>query len=111
MLYSQILIEARALIADPANWTTKAFARNDKGNAVTATGEQACKFCAVGAIRKVLGSDNYQPKLYQLWSLLDDSTGADGLSIAHINDSRGHLEVLQAYDRAIDKAKQWERGT
>ena len=46
----QVLINARALIADPAHWTRSVLACTAAGNAVAWHDPSAAKWCAIGAI-------------------------------------------------------------
>jgi hypothetical protein len=104
---SSVLVQARAIIADPNKWTTQAFARDKGGYSTSAHSENACRFCAVGAVKKVLGDnrDSEGGLLYKVWNLLDEASGS---TIAYTNDNKGHAEVLAAYDKAIHLANQQE---
>ncbi|WP_425514739.1 DUF6197 family protein [Aquisediminimonas profunda] len=50
----QILIDARALISDPAHWATGTMAKDDYGDNVPGMAQDACRFCATGAVRRAL---------------------------------------------------------
>lgn len=65
-----ILIATKALIATPATWTHKAFARNPLGNSVSPTDQDACQWCLVGALRKSCDGLQCQPD--ELYSLSDE---------------------------------------
>jgi hypothetical protein len=104
MKLSSLLVQARAIIADPNKWGIQAFARDKSGYSTSAHSKNACRFCAVGALKKILGPDhNGGGLLYEAWNYLDDAAGAP---ISYVNDSKGHAEVLAAYDRAIRLANQ-----
>ena len=49
-IHGQVLINARALIADPARWTTGSLARNAQDAQVDWEDSSARKWCAQGAI-------------------------------------------------------------
>ncbi len=50
----QVLKEARALIADPARWTTGCFAVDAAGEPIGPRDDGACRWCALGAIAAVM---------------------------------------------------------
>lgn len=63
MTCREVLVAARALIADPKHWAKHSFALNKRGKPVSATSHSATCFCALGAVQNVLNSkdrDIYQ---------------------------------------------------
>jgi len=98
----QVLVEGRALIAEPGTWTTDAYARNDQGEECDPLDPAAACFCSLGAIAKVMEMPDVSATL-----AVDDApaaavlTKAAGFWIAAFNDSRTQEEVLAAWDRAI----------
>lgn len=99
----QILIEARKLIEKPENWTRRNYAQNEFGQGVTTISPAACKFCAVGALKRVT-ADSWEHS-HLAWDMLDKAVGQ---SITNFNDTHTHAEVLDAFSRAIESARATE---
>lgn len=111
------LCAAKALIENPKNWTIHFSARDieDRPIKIGATG--ACKFCAVGALQQALldfsrQNESKETEISQLYSFFpvnipkhyaDDDWGAKGVELTHINDSKGHGEIMKLFDLAIEK--------
>jgi hypothetical protein len=98
----QALTQARALIENPANWTTGNYARDDKGKPTDPSYPNATCFCAIGALVKVNGVDlgfSDMPGLAEL-RLAADRSGL-GRNVTHINDSLGHQVALDMFAWAI----------
>lgn len=95
----EILIKARALIADPKNWTNGHYARDKDGNPVDHRSEEATCFCSKGAFNRVLPSD------YRHWNVAYNilTQFMDG-NVIYYNDSHTHDEVMSAWDHAIKEA-------
>lgn len=117
----QILVKARAILAEPASWTKRANARIRRDGmdspAVGITYEYANCFCLNGALIKA----SYELRAHEIQST--PFTVAPFVDAQHILDSltpegwyigwndapeRTHGEVLELLDRAIDKAGQDE---
>ncbi|HKT36923.1 MAG TPA: hypothetical protein VJR48_01040 [Ktedonobacterales bacterium] len=82
----EILRAARKLIEKPENWTRGALGRDRYDWSVTPTGPYACRWCLLGAIRRVGG---WAPPVNKY------------CEIARANDRMTHPEVLAWLDRAI----------
>lgn len=97
MTIKEVLIAARAKIADPANWTQGSLAKDDESLTCGVLSEHARCYCAIGAIIASAHSDNCdvggQAVLY-----LDKFT--DGNAV-NFNDTRTHPQVIAAFDEAI----------
>jgi hypothetical protein len=103
----QVLINARALIADPAHWTRSFLACNAAGHPVAWYAPTAAKWCAMGAIYR---------GAYELVGDRDQATSigtkvaksfsplwlCQGLMI--MNDARGHAAILARFDGALAAA-------
>lgn len=113
MKTSDVLIQAKALIATPETWIKNDYTRT------LADGTQC--FCSLGAIQHVMNPDdvafmdcdwsrgNNEPH-----KLLCDVNVADGfqhLTFADFNDHHTHSEVMEAFDKAIERALIKERLT
>lgn len=95
-----ILIAARAIIADRRNWTQGVNARDKCGVEVAASSPTACYFCAQGAIIRASGH-NHRAK-NEAAEALDEAAQFLFHDLAHIvNDRRTHADVLRIYDNAI----------
>ena len=112
----EVLTKAREAISEPHKWTQGAYFRSDKGMSVVDL-DDATRFCSVGAIQSVA-------KLPSAISLAALRTLARGIGrgtkpryIAAWNDNpvRTHEDVIDAFDRAIEIAKEnlayFEAGT
>jgi hypothetical protein len=103
----QVLLDARALIADPARWTRSYLARNAAGHPVHWCDPSATTWCAMGAIYR---------SAYELVGCKKEATRI-GKEVARrlapiwfcrslmtLNDARGHAVVLARFDRALAAA-------
>lgn len=97
MTVKEVLIAARAKIADPANWTQHDYARRKCGYAVNPTSTYAECWCAIGALAAVIGDTVRAEKSVPYFELRD----AMGLDIDDFNDTHTHAEVLAKFDEAI----------
>ena len=98
-----LLRNAKALIEDLANWTTRELARDANGNPCSPTAPEACKFCAIGALqraRRSLGSIS-NPIYRAARAALDNATALPSESVPYTNDYKGHGAVLRLFDKAI----------
>jgi hypothetical protein len=123
MSTKEILIAARAILADPAHWTKNTFARDRNNEPIDPTSPDAVCFCAVGAIKKVINivSNPYSNDLLQekdtakfeelrkhtahLNNSVELVTG-QLISIVSFNDwsSTEHADLLAVFDHAINNA-------
>lgn len=99
----KLLQDARNLISKPENWTQADFAKTADGSGVDSNNDKAVCWCSLGAINKVSPpiDDNQARKRAKL--LLRKAMGG---AIAIFNDSHTHAEVLAAWDKAIELAKE-----
>lgn len=93
----RVLIDAKALISDPAKWCKGRLALDNIGRPVDPGDLGACRFCSVGALHRVCQSDerNAANKLL---------SKAAGREIVCFNDASTHSKVMAAFDRAIELA-------
>ena len=91
---------AKSLIANPHKWAREAMAYDRKGNEVKPEDPEACRFCMVGALRRVSQtSADFEQCIRAL------RNACQGQSIFTFNDSHGHRAVLKAMGRAINLAR------
>ena len=102
----QVLINARALVADPAHWTRRTFARTADGHAIAWYDHSATKWCATGAIYRaaydLVGDPNEAVRIGHL--VVKSVSPGRWLPVASINDVLGHAAVLAAFDKALEAA-------
>ena len=98
MSVKQELIKAKALIANPENWTQRMLARNEKGECVSVYSPTACKFCALGALRKACTHEG------AYLALADAAFKAGFKGIVALNDHGLHEDVMEMFDKAIEEA-------
>lgn len=97
MTVKEVMIAARAKIADEKNWTTKAFARDTNGDSVPSSDQDAVCWCAIGAILSVLPPGAVF-EFDDLWKPLDNLALG---SMVTLNDERTHTEVMSVFDCMI----------
>lgn len=91
------LTRARALIADPKNWTQGVSARNRKGDPVGPKDWTACQYCAAGAVVRTGG----QPAAFKALDNAARALHPGSFSVICVNDEHGHEAVLKVFDKAI----------
>jgi hypothetical protein len=101
-LRHQVLRHARALIAEPTRWTRGVLGRAASGRPVMWQDEEACRWCALGAIHRaayVLVGDKEPAE-----AIADEVIAACfPCNLSWINDKNGHLAVLKLFDDALVK--------
>lgn len=97
-----ILVKAKELIQDPANWKQRTYTNHD----------QTC-FCALAAIAKATNPEiDFDMESFELdWTnnpaekLLSKAVNHGHTTFARYNDDHTHAEVMEAFDKAIELAK------
>lgn len=94
-----ILVKAKELLSDPNKWYRGYFAVNDRGQIVASGDTDACKWCMVGALRKVSPAGN-SSITNEAENQLEQTLCK---SVPVFNDARDttHQDVMHAFDRAI----------
>lgn len=98
---SEVLRAARKLIERPEDWVQGTMAVTAKGKRVVPTHEHACRFCMVGSIRRVTGSEMLDSAL----AFLGEATGTQMLGDWNDSERTEHHQVIDAFDRAIALAE------
>lgn len=109
MKNSEILKKAKEVISNKNNWCQEILCADDNYNGVDI--EKATKFCAYGALSKVL--NNSKPVIYNIFvNYLRDASNElfNTTVVSLVNDSPkyGHKCILEIYDKAIELAKKDE---
>jgi hypothetical protein len=104
----QVLINARALIANPANWTRGMLAGTSEGQPVEWHASSARKWCAAGAIYRaaydLIGDEREAVRLgNNVARSLRPHRWIPG-NLPRLNDVRGHAAVLAVFDKTIQTA-------
>ena len=100
----ELLIKARETIADPENWIGNGhWAETPYGEYVNPRNSEACKFCSVGALKKNSWDERKVDKARLYLSQACLELGAGEL-VTVVNDAKGHTFMMEAFDRAIEKA-------
>jgi hypothetical protein len=101
MSAKDVLVKARALLAQPGAWTKGWFARTADGSDVEWDHPEATCWCASGAILKCGGSpgDGVHFRVY------NELCGGQSMYRLHeINDMQDDVgPILRAFDRAIER--------
>lgn len=101
----QILIQARALIADRKHWTQGAYARDRKSRVVHPLSDTAVRFCAIGALARAeyvctghtrarMGDPPHEWRIGNIHHMTQ-------WRLEEISEEKGHAAVLAAFDDLI----------
>ncbi len=99
---------ARALIEDPARWTQHTTARARDGARTSAQADNACRWCATGALVRIAAPPNRWPGIprprvdvaVEILRRAALQTGAHMVP-SEVNDELGHAATMEMYDRAV----------
>ena len=94
------LAALKELLSDPDRWTQGAMARDIDGYEVRPSNPRACRFCLVGAMWRIVGSES----LARYHRLRDAFTYKDSLTYA--NDKMPHSEVLSMIETDLAALRQ-----
>src|SRR6266446_5380620 len=104
----QVLINARALIADSAHWTTGVLASTTNGQPVAWDDPSATRWCAQGAIYRaaydLLGNQKEAIRIGDEVASVMCPRRWLRRGLPAINDSQGHAAVLAEFDKALAAA-------
>ena len=102
----QVLINARALIADPNHWTRSFLACTEGGQPVAWYASPAAKWCACAIYRGAYELVRDRDQATRIGTKVAKSISplwlCQGLMI--MNDARGHAAILARFDRALATA-------
>ncbi len=105
---SKILSDAKKLIANPENWCKMDYAKDKNDNYVKFDSEDACKWCAAGAIKAASYLTNYETLTIQSKCFDYSYRVLCGSNIEYFNDKGSHTDVLNLFDQMIRLAKSEE---
>jgi hypothetical protein len=104
-LNRQVLINARALIADPGHWTMWMLAATDNGRPVAWHDRAARRWCAVGAIHRAAFDlvGNKEQAVCIANDVIDSISAQTRMrgSLPALNDAQGHAAVIDLLQRAV----------
>ena len=107
---SELLIKAKAVIADPKHWTQGWYAKDAKGYSTGPAEPNAVCWCSVGALRAVAHEENtYSTRSAAAGYLARVSAECGYNDIPDFNDNSSHETVMKAWDKAIKLAKEDEK--
>jgi len=99
----EVLKDARNLIADKGRWCRGYAALAESGHPVRAHSDRAVRWCAVGAVRHIVGDDWDAKSIRSIRQMLnivsEELHGKENLVL--VNDHDGHEAVLKVFDEAI----------
>jgi hypothetical protein len=97
----QVVEQARALIADEQHWCRRHLALDKNGVVVSPTSALAVKRCALGAVIAAAYQLTHDfDAAHQVgYQVLRPRYGS--ATLIHVNDVRGHSEVLALFDEVI----------
>ena len=105
MKTKDILNKAKELISNPNHWAKGSYAFNKQGKEVSYESNDACQFCALGAINKVSSSNPLSLARYRAAVSLRKCLPKDFNYVDVFNDSptTSHEDVLKLFDMAINR--------
>ena len=106
---SELLIKAKAVIADPKHWAQGWYAKDAEGQPVGPRKSYAVCWCSVGALEKVAHEENTHDTHSTTARYLFDVSAECGYDIIDLNDNSSHEAVMRAWDKAIKLAKEDEK--
>lgn len=98
----ELLIAGRAVIALPEHWTHGALARDVDGNRVRTDAPDAVRFSSLGALSRSGAPTWNDPGWVQAARALN---AAMRPGVAAFDSNHAHVEVINAWDRAIATAQ------
>jgi len=102
----EVLKQARELISNEGRWCQGELAETAQGAIVNPSSINAYRWCAEGALCKVLNIDDidFNNDSFSLLNLAikKEFPELKGKVLFHLNDDKGHAAVLKVYDRAIE---------
>ncbi len=108
----EVLKQARQLISEPGHWTKGALARDKNHKQVPPLSPDACSWCSIGAVVKVVGSEELAvghliPLNVAITALHPNlpTTSVGDFNDGNFNRFRNHSEVLAVFDEAIKNAR------
>ncbi len=107
---SELLVKAKAVIADPKHWTQGWYAKDAKGYSTGPSTSKAVCWCSIGAIDKVAHEESTYAARFaatRYLAVVSDKYGYSG--ITDFNDNSSHKVVMKAWDKAIKLAKEDEK--
>ena len=105
---SELLIKAKAVIADPKHWTQGSYAKDAEGRNV-GPADAVC-WCSLGALHAVAHEENtYNTRFAATRYLARVSADCGYDDISDFNDNSSHKVVMKAWDKAIKLAKEDEK--
>lgn len=109
---SDLLMAAKAVIADPTRFTTDSIARDCYGATTSSLSDDATCWCSVGAYYKAIGFDYLNTEIdSKAFGFLVKAVGLfGGTAVADYSDTHIHTEVMTMWDKAIELAIANETG-
>ena len=99
----EILIGARDLIAQRGRWGKGHYAVDKGGLSISTWDENAFKFCAVGAVSRMMMDATLEERRLAMDTLASVVEGGD---ITNMNDkAKSKKVVIAAFNRAIESLK------
>ena len=96
-----VLERALAIIENPERWAQGTYARHANGNPIGPLEENACRWCALGAIQKATGRERDGENLDAFYALNKVSEQIAGQMPHDFNDNHEHADVVEMFKRAI----------
>lgn len=110
MKVSELLTNARAIIATPDKWHKGSYACNSDGEARLSSEDDAVRFCVLGAMDKAAGIDDNEDSMprSKAVNLLIDYIGDNHVASFNDSPSTTHADVMAMFDNAIARARKME---
>ena len=100
MTPKEILIKAKARIADPKHWCKGLWAMDANHKGIRSTSPKACQWCSEGAINSLDARETYPAR-----EVLERACRDEGfVTIVQANDACTHEQIMKIWDEAIARA-------
>ncbi len=92
-------------------WGRGNYATNHRGIMTDTTSLDACRFCAVGSLYRVLGISVYEksPVVNSCVILLNEASGINNILAFNDDRAKNRFDVIKVFDRAIRKLTKKKR--
>lgn len=100
----EILTKAKALIANPANWSKGTYARDGQGRHTQVLAEDAVCFCTAGAVLRATGQEAIYGEALQALTKLDLQVRNSVETFNDLKTTR-HADIMRMFDKAIAAEK------
>lgn len=101
---------AREIISDPSRWTQNAYARSESGSIEIVESPKACKFCAMGALKRAaidMEAERDWDSREEAEHLLNHASRKlyEVPSVMDVNDDIGYEATISVFDEVLKECQ------